>query len=206
MKKFMLWIGALAACASLTASCELLHPSTPSGEIPENAIFYTTVPGLQFFFVDAEGKDLVALEDRASWPIAAREEMSAEKRATAVEKCQTSARSDGRVYYIYNDNCNALSNDYETNRWGFTTYFWGKTRQPQYNTYLYRPDGGLDTLVVSYIYLSSDEGTLEDGVGWAVTIQSVKYNGIEIFDGNKNGKVYIQKPSQGDVVVKIGEL
>ena len=132
--------------------------------------------------------------------------MSAEKRAMAVEKCQTSARSDGRVYYIYNDNCNALSNDYETNRWGFTTYFWGKTRQPQYNTYLYRPDGGLDTLVVSYIYLSSDEGTLEDGVGWAVTIQSVKYNGIEIFDGNKNGKVYIQKPSQGDVVVKIGEL
>lgn len=205
MKKVLSWMLLLAVCTGMTASCIDWGSKNPSGEIPVGVIFYTTVPGLTFFFVDEEGKDLVSLADRLSWPIASPEEMSAEQRSLAVEQCTQSPRSDGLVYYIYNDKFNAICQDYETKLWGFSTYLWGKTREPERTTYLYRPDGSLDKLQVTYEYLSSDEGTF-DGVGWAVNILSVKYNGIEVFDGNETGKVFIQKPSQGDIVVKVGRL
>lgn len=207
MKKMIFGVLAVIACAFLSVSCsDLFKPQTPSGEIPENTMFYTNVQGLSFYFVDGEGNELVSLTERSTWPLAAPEQLSAEKRATAVEHCSQTARSDGRVYYIYNDNCNAICEDYETKRWGFTTYFWGKTRLPEYTTYVYRPDGGLDSIRVQYKYLSSDEGTLSSSLGWAVNVESVKYNGVEVFNGNENGKVFIQKPSQGDVVVKVGRL
>ena len=39
-----------------------------------------------------------------------------------------------------------------------------------------------------------------------VQITSVKYNGVEVFEGNENGKVFVRKPSQGETTVTVGSL
>lgn len=205
MNKLSRLLLACAACAALAAGCmDNILPG--DGRLPEGVMFYTAVQDLTFFFVDGEGNDLIDYDDKTSWPQAYPMKVNEVTRSIAVERVDMTAREDGRVFYIYNDRCNAISKDFETRLWGFTTYLWGRTVEPEYTTCLYAC-GGLDSLRVGYTYV--DAGGNENSVsstGWGVKINSVKYNGVEVMAGNETGKVFIQKPSRDETVVKIGRL
>ena len=142
----------LTLFAGLTLTVGCIDFFLPEDEnLPQGVVFYTTVQGLSFFFVDEEGNDLVDFDDKTTWPLAYPQKVNDAMRAVAVDRVETTAREDGRVFYIYNDNCNALSKDFENRLWGFTTYFWGRTPEPEYTTYIYA-GGGLDSLTVSFSY------------------------------------------------------
>ena len=202
MKKSIYLLLTLGVLSGLFSACsDFFLPENQNG-IPEGVIFYTTAQGLSFYFVDEDGNDMVTLEDRTTWPLAFPQKMEASTREAAVARADAEARSDGRVFYIYNDNCNAICQDFENRRYGFSTYLWGRTIEPEYTTYLYIGNS-LDSLKVGFNYHQAQESQTS-GASWLVEINSVKYNGVEVFTGNKNGKVFVQKPSQGETVVKVG--
>ena len=205
MKRLLHLIPVLATLSLLSAGCMAFVDPQNGGTVPVGQAFYTNVQGLTFYFVDAEGKDRINFDNRSTWPLAYPEAVDITVRESAVLRVNTNARSDGAVFYIYNDNCNALCQDYESKLWGFSTYFWGRTPEPEYTTLFYEPGGAVDSVKVKYTYLDGSDGSYV-GSGWAVKVNSVKYNDVEVFDGNENGKVFIQKPSQGETVVKVGRL
>ncbi|MBR1538934.1 MAG: hypothetical protein IJ636_05445 [Bacteroidales bacterium] len=197
----------LTLFAGLTLTVGCIDFFLPEDEnLPQGVVFYTTVQGLSFFFVDGDGNDLVDFDDKTTWPQAYPQKVGDATRVVAVERVEMTAREDGRVFYIYNDNCNALAKDLDTRLWSFTTYFWGRTPEPEYTTYFYA-GGGLDSLKVSFSYLSgSNNDNTPSAPGWGVKVDSVKYNGVEVMVGNETGKVFIQKPSRDQTVVKVGRL
>ena len=191
------------ACLALTAAC--MDNSGPGDDsLQEGVMFYTNVQDLTFFFVDGDGNDRIDYDDKASWPQTYPLKVNEFTREIAVERVDMTAREDGRVFYIYNDRCNAISKDFEIRLWGFTTYLWGRTVEPEYTTYLYAC-GGIDSLRVGYTYVDGNDGSVSN-IGWGVKVNSVKYNGVEVMLGNETGKVFIQKPSRDETVVKIGRL
>ena len=200
MKKLLVLFLILGVLTSVVSGCIDAGPSHESG-IPAGVSFYTSAQGLQFFFIDEEGKDLVNLDERLSWPLAFPQKVEATTRESAISRASTEAHSDGRVFYVYNDNCNALCKDYETGLYGFSTYLWGRTVEPEYTTYIYK-GSSIDSLNVTYTYHEAQAS----GASWMVQIMSVKYNGTEVFEGNQNGKVFVRKPSQGETTVMVGSL
>lgn len=201
MKRLIRLVLVLTACLVLSPACNSFIGPV-NDDIPEGMIFYTNVQGLTFFFVDGDGNDLVDYDDKTTWPLASPDKMEPASRQMAVERVEMTAREDGKVFYIYNDNCNAIAKDLDTRHWGFTTYLWGRTLEPEFTTYIYA-GGGLDSLRVGFDYLRAGE---TGGTGWGVQVNSVRYNGVEVFLGNENGKVFIQKPSQEQTIVKVGRL
>ncbi len=204
MKKLLVLFLTLGVLSSVVSAC--MGDLGPAGEkgIPAGVSFYTSAQGLQFFFVDEDGNDLVDLDERHSWPLAFPQKVESTTRESAITRATTEAHSDGRVFYVYNDNCNALCKDYDSGLYGFSTYLWGRTVEPEYTTYIYK-GSSIDSLNVSYTYHEAQAGQA-GGNSWMVQITSVKYNGVEVFEGNENGKVFVRKPSQGETTVTVGSL
>ena len=202
MKRSLFLTAAVLSCLWLTAGCDIFEIPQTDSEIPENVGFYTYA-NLFFYFVDENGDDLITFEDKSTWPLTFPRKAGEEERAMAFESMSATTREVGTVY-LYNGESNSLVQDAELSLWRFQTFFWGRTKETEYNTYLYM-HGDVDSLTVSYRYLTAAE-TQAVGGSWAVNIESVKYNGVEIADGNENGKVFVQKPSQGGTIVKVGSL
>jgi len=204
MKRMFQLFLALSAAAVLSLSCSgLFDFDTPEETVPRGISFYTNVQGLTFYFVDADGNDLIDNDERTTWPLSFPEKVEATTRESALRNASASTTADGHLYYLYNENSNLISRDEGLALWGFSTYLWGRTVEPQYTMFVYA-GGGIDSLQVAYTYLSASEGTISSG--WGVRVDSVKYNGVEVLVNNDNGKVFIQKPSQNETVVKVGQL
>ena len=116
----------------------------------------------------------------------------------------TSQTLDGGTIYLYNDGANSLFRENEESLWRFQSFVWGRTVEPVGKTFL-SLKSGMDSLSVSFKYLSAAEANINGGT-WAVDVESVKYNDVEVFVGNENGKVFVQKPSHGGTIVKVGSL
>ena len=138
MKKLLVLFLTLGVLSSVVSAC--MGDLGPAGEkgIPAGVSFYTSAQGLQFFFVDEDGNDLVDLDERHSWPLAFPQKVESTTRESAITRATTEAHNDGRVFYVYNDNCNALCKDYDSGLYGFSTYLWGRTVEPEYTTYIYK--------------------------------------------------------------------
>jgi len=204
MKSLFHLILSLAILTGMASACSSFDPEPSRDTVPGGVSFYTNVQGLTFFYVDTDGNDLVDNDERTSWPLAFPQKVELTVRESALQRASTTTTTDGRLYFIYNDNCNAISQDAETGLWGFTTYLWGRTVEPEYTMYVYAA-GGLDSLQVAYTYLTASESNASGG-SWSVRVDSVKYDGVEVLVGNENGKVFIQKPSREETVVKVGRL
>ena len=193
----------LTLSLSLTAGCNIF--GNESEGIPSDVLFYTGCP-LSFYYVDEQGNDLVNTADPQSFPTAFLIEASEESRLEAVSSMQQIVQA-GTTYLLYNTATNSLKQDADLQRWGFQTYLWGRTPNKDYTTYVYA-GGTKDSLKVAYKYLLPG-GEDSEGItsGWGVKITSMLYNNVEVFLNNDNGKVFVEKPSQGgETVVHVGSI
>jgi len=166
----------------------------PSG-LPSHGVFYTTVKGLSFYFLDEAGNDCISFDDPTTWPLTfARVLASAERRELAYSQVKSTSDAAGRPVYQYNDQLNSISFDEGEQLWKFQTYFWGESPLPQFPTYVFLRES-MAEMVVSYQYVQSGSDTANGG--WGVDVTSVTFNGTEVFRGNASGKVFIRKSAQG---------
>ena len=205
MKKTFFSITLAVLALLLTAGCSLFNEFTD--EIPEGYTFYTGCP-VSFFFVDEEGTDLVDPSDSSTYPVA----FPGQMRILSMKELDFSiyeTEEDGSPLIMYNDNTNSLWKDPEQQRWSFRTWLWGVTKEKDYRMYVYYGSQE-DSLTVSYKYLKAgDPGSekLPAGSSWGVEILSMRYNDVEVYVGNENGKAFIEKPSQGgETVVHVGSI
>lgn len=204
MKKIRLLMFAMLLCPLfLAAGCNWLFNDDSDG-IPVGMLFYTGCP-LSFYYVDEHGNDQIDLQNPATFPTAFRVPVAPFVREEAVGSL-TETSLDGATYYLYNSGSNSLREDAGP-RYAFQTYLWGKTLDPDYTMYVYTGDSK-DSLKVSYRYLRASESDgLPSGASWGVEVTSICYNEVEVFQNNENGKVFIEKPSQGgETVVHVGTI
>ena len=206
MKKICFWTVILLGISLLISGCDWWLDTNPDdGKIPENVNFYTGCP-LAFYFVDENGNTLVDINDAETYPISFRGAAS----ESAIQRGRTNIQTyeqEGVKLYVYNDGANSLCWIEEDQQFRFQSYFWGVTPQDSYTFPVYVGSDGLyDKLTVGYKYVTTADKVQISGATWAVDVVSVKYNDVEVFVGNENGKVYIVKPSQGETTIKIGSL
>ena len=176
------------------------------GKIPQGVIFYTGSP-VVFYFVDEDGDDLVNKETPSTYPKLFFFYADEDTRVQAVSQIQTITQTSGGVsteFSVYNDGSNWLWTDPEEDLTAFQSYMWGKTPNTSSTMLVYLGESSVpDSLQVQYKYRTPAEDPSLDG-NWAVDITSVRYQGVEVFEHNENGKVFIVKPSHGETTVKVG--
>ena len=205
MKKTGLRSWTLLFLAALCAVGCSVFDSFDDDKIPSGVMFYTDCP-IIFYFVDENGLDLVDVDQPSTFPLAFWHEAVREDREQALISMQTFNR-EGIAYYLYNNGSNWLQEDSEMQRCGFQSFLWGRTLEPSYKMFVYAgSEAAADSLRVSFQYLTPAENQLRGGSSWGVDVTSVTYNGVEVFQGNENGKVFVIKPSQGETAVKVGSL
>ena len=195
----------LLVAGLLMAGCSLFDDF--SDEIPVGLSFYTGCP-VAFYFMDEDGEELVDPTDPDTFPLAFSTRVkiiSSGKQDFSVFETE----ENGSPLIRYNDNTNSLWKDPEQQRWTFRTWLWGRTKEPDYTMYVY-VGSQEDSLSVSYKYLQAGDPGYENlpaGSKWGVEILSMRYNGVEVYKGNENGKVFIEKPSHsGETVVHVGSI
>ena len=191
----------LALCAGLLSGCDWFEEPKSDDTIPTGVTFYTNA-NLGFFFLDGEGNDLVDMQEPATYPVLSATKIGSRALEEAVGGTET-YQDNGRSYTLYANSHNWLFKDEGENLTCFGSHLWGRTVEAEYTSYVYAA-GGMDSITVSYKYLTANDGVRIDGGGWAVEVESVLYNGVEVFKNNENGKVFIQKPSREETVVKVG--
>ena len=203
MKRLLSLTVVLAACAGLLTGCEWFDEPNYNTEIPEGMIYYTPV-NLSFYFEDADGNDLVDLDNPETYPVVYPGKVTPSFVRDLTSKV-TALIEEGIPYSLYANDHNWLFNDMEMRRVCFGTHVWGRTVEPEYTSYVY-VGGGMDSLTVSFKYITANDPDVHiDGGGWAVEVQSVKYNTVEVLNGNKEGKVYVRKPSPDETAVRISQ-
>ena len=204
MKKLIYLLLALSFTAALATGCDLFGPTNNGDdEIPSGMSFYTSVPGLSIYFVDGEGNDLIDLENNETWPLATPNLLNAhlrEEYTGAATKYSVGSES----YWSYYNDSNILWIDEDADLVSFRSFLWGKTVETEYTTWVYQ-GSALDSIQVGFTYVTSADSQIQGGT-WSVSVNSVKYNGVEILNGNTNGKVFVERPSQDVTVVKVGQL
>ena len=201
MKRILTLAFVLSAFAGLLAGCDWFEEPNYKTEIPEGML-YTTQMNLTFFFEDAEGNDLVNLDDPETYPVVYPGKV-APSFLRDLTANPTTVVQGGIPYSLYAEGHNWLSNDLTLHRNGFGTHVWGRTVEPEFVSYVY-VGGGMDSLTVAFKYVTSDDpGVHISGGGWAVEVESIKYNTVEVLNGNKEGKVFIRKPSPDESVVSV---
>ncbi len=204
MKRILFLLIVLASYAGLTAGCNWLFPEENNdGTVPENVNFYTGCP-LTFYYADENGASPINIETPDTYPVAFRGAVPESTCEIARANVQVYEK-DGEVLYVYNGGSNSLLWSEEDQLYGFQTWFYGVTPQVTYSFPIYIGND-IDTLKVGYKYLTTADDVQISGASWAVDVESVTYNGVEVLVGNINGKVFIEKPSQGETVVRIGSL
>jgi len=204
MKRFLRLLCWYLLCAGMLSGCT--EAVEPTG-IEMGKSFYTSVQGFTFYFLDENGNDRISIEDTSTWPLTFSRQVAASDRPAAFANVKSQPDATGRLVYQYNDFFNSLSFDESEGLWGFRTYFWGRTSQPQFLMYLYLGDV-VSKLVVSYQYYNNGGQVPLDGNSWGAAITSITYDGpgvskLEILSGNKNWKVFIHRPSSGNDVVTL---
>ena len=202
MKK--LYVFLLFLACFLLPGCDLFEfNNNGEEEIPSGLSFYTSVPGLSIFFVDGEGDDLIDLESRETWPLATPNPLGSHS-LEEYTGAATQYSIGSETCWSYCNDSNILWFDKETNLVGFRSFLWGKTVEPEFTTWVYQ-GSALDSIKVGFTYVTAAESEIQGG-SWSVKVHSIKYNGIEILNGNENGKVFVQRPSPESTVVKVGRL
>lgn len=200
MKRLLSLACTLALCASLVSGCEWFNVPDQDTTIPEGVLFFTNA-NLVFYFVDGEGNDLVDILDQETYPVVYPDKVSGNFLRDAVANPEA-ATVGSKVYKVYTSGHNWLFEDDEEKLTAFGTHMWGKTVELSYTEYVYL-QGAMDSICVDYRYVTDSSDARVVGGGWAVDVMSVRYNGVEIFSGNENGKVFIEKPSRDETVVKV---
>ena len=202
MKRLISIVCTLALCAGFVSSCSWSLDPQKDTQIPEGVLFYTNA-NLEFYFLDGEGNDLVDLDDVDTYPVSYPERVTLDIFREATGKIDA-ATINNKTYSVYTSGHNWLTFDETEKHVSFGTHYWGKTVKTGYTEYLY-VNGSLDSLTVSYQYLTSADDVRIEGGSWAVKVQSIRYNGQEIFTNNESGKVFIEKPSRDQTIVRVGE-
>jgi len=202
MKRLFSIVGTLALCAMIVSGCNWSLDPEQDTTIPEDVLFFTNA-NLEFFFLDGEGNDLVDIDEVDTYPVAYPERVTADIIREATEKVDVTTINN-REYSVYTGGHNWLSFDSDEGNVSFGTHMWGKTVKTRYTQYL-SVDGTLDSLTVTYKYLTAADDVRISGGGWTVQVQSIQYNGVEVFVNNENGKVFIEKPSREQTIVKVGQ-
>ena len=175
------------------ASCNIWGDD---GKVPDGTLYYTDCPRW-IYFVDENGNDRLDLDSLYNLPTAFQVQVPKSTRMSAVHDFQKVTYDDVE-YIMYNNTTNFLRLDSESGLIAFQSYLWGKTPQKEFTTYMYHGDDEF-TLKVTFQYLTQEN----DGVQWGVKITSVLLNDTEVFQGNEKGKVFVVKPSQGDISVRV---
>ena len=205
MKRVLYCVIVLALYAGLASGCDWMFGDQPKdGEIPENVSFYTGCP-FYFFFVDENGDSIIDIDDSSTYPVAFRgaaTEAACEHARATVQPYE----KDGEKLFLYNNSSNSLQWVEEEQMYAFQTFFYGETPQLTYTFPVYWGDD-YDTITVGFKYVTTADKVEISGASWAVDVISVLYNDVDILTGNINGKVFVEKPSQGgETVVKINSL
>ena len=201
MKRLFSIVSTLMLCAGIISGCSWSLEPQKDTEIPADVLFFTNA-NLEFFFLDGEGNDLVAIDSVDTYPVAYPEKVTQEIFRLATEKVDVTTINN-RDYSVYTSGHNWLSYNSDEKHVSFGTHMWGKTVKTGYTEYL-SINGTMDSLTVSYKYVTAaDDVMISDG-SWAVKVMSVQYNGVEVFLNNENGKVFIEKPSREQTIVKVG--
>ena len=195
----------LALGAGLLTGCEFFNDPSGNGEIPEGLTFFTGA-NLSFYFVDGEGKDMIVFTDETTYPVVWSQKLVNERALQEMVYHVDQVYQDDRDYRVYANSHNWVSYDPDVKLNALGAHLWGKTLEKQYTSYVHIGDGIIDSLTVAYKYLTSADDVQIQGGSWAVEIESIRYNGVEVMLGNENGKVFIQKPSRDETVVHIGRL
>ena len=201
MKRIWMLLCLAAVCAT---GCHLFD-DPDDGTIQPGMLYYTDCP-VVFYFVDEDGADLVDVNQASTYPLAYRYAAGSDIREMALLSLQTLAK-DGVVLYYYNDACNWFVEDLDEHLCRFQTYLWGVTPETEYNMFVYAGSRAeAESLKVKYGYVFPEEGKNLGRATWGVEVKSLTYNGVEVFQGNENGKVFVVKPSHGETTVKTGSL
>lgn len=200
MKRLLSLACTLALCASLVSGCDWFNDADKDTTIPEGVLFFTNA-NLVFYFVDGEGNDLVDILNQETFPVVYPEQVSGNFLREVVLNAEA-ATVGSKVYKVYTSGHNWLYEDDEEGHIAFGTHMWGKTVELSYTEYVY-VDGAMDSICVDYRYVTDSADARVAGGGWAVDVMSVRYNEVEVFAGNENGKVFIEKPSRDETVVKV---
>ena len=175
--------------------------------IPVGVIFYTNNP-VVFYFMDEDGADLVNVDKFITYPQAYHYEAGPDIREMAIRSLQTIDQG-GISYHIYNESSNFVYLDSTEQRYAFQTYLWGRTVETEISMFIYS-DARVatpDSLHMKYEYLLPKTDNDLGGASWGVEVKSITYNGVEVFQGNEKGKVFIEKPSHGGkTVVHVGTI
>ena len=201
MKRLFSLITILAVGAGLLTGCNWFDEPEYNTEIPEGVVYYTPV-NLTFYFEDGEGNDLVDMDDEETYPVVYPGIVTGSFLRDLTSRVDVVVQG-GTSYSVYADSHNWLYNDVTLHRTAFGTHVWGKTLETEYKSYVYIA-GGMDSLTVAFKYVTSNDPDVHiAGGGWAVEVQSVKYNEKEVLNGNKEGKVYIRKPSPEESIISV---
>ena len=201
MKRLLSLMIVLALFAGLVSSCDWFLESNGETEIPEGVMFYTS-SNLMFYFETVEGNEgheLIDINNPETYPIAFYNYLDSISRWEAASKVDIVSQ-EGMDYYVYNGGHNWVFE--QDGRVCFGTHVWGRTKDAEYTCYLY-VGGGRDSLTVSYKYLTAKDDVQISGGSWAVLPESVKYNEKEVLQNNKDGKVFVSKPSRDVSYVSI---
>ena len=201
MKRFISLFLTLALGAAMVSSCEWFVDPNKDKTIPEGVLFFTNA-NLVFYFVDGEGNDLVDIYKNETFPVVYPDKVSGSFLPEAVTNPEA-ATVGSHVYKVYTSGHNWLYEDETERRPAFGTHMWGRTVETTFTEYVYIA-GAVDSMTIAYKYVTDSADARVVGGGWAVDIESVRYNGVEVFLGNENGKVFIEKPSRNETVVKLG--
>ena len=204
MKKHLSLIALLALCAGLLTGCDIFNNPESDTEIPVGVTYYTGA-NISFYFVDGEGNDLVDIDDDTTYPVVWSRLILDESYLQELSSHVDQYHQDGKDYFVYANGHNWLSFDSGERLNTLGTHLWGVTVEKENKTYVHVA-GGVDSMNVTCRYLTAADGVQIQGGGWAVEVESVRYNGVEILAGNENGKVFIQKPSRNETIVRVGRL
>lgn len=205
MKNIVWRFFALLCLTVLATGCDWFT-AVDDGKIPQGVIFYAGCP-VDFYFIDEDGNDLVDAQQARTYPLVFHYFAGEDERVNAVMQIQTvTQRVDGVPTEVssYNGGSNWIWKDQKEGLHAFRSYMWGQTPNTDFTMLVFTPQNATpDSLQVKYKYLTGKDDPRLEGA-WGVEVTSLRYQDVEVFVGNENGKVFIVKPSHGETTVKIG--
>ncbi|MBE5695577.1 MAG: hypothetical protein EGP90_13625 [Bacteroides sp.] len=148
--------------------------------IPDGG-FFLRANTIRFYYIDGEGKSLIAPEDPATLPVSCDEEL-----ADPMEKTIDYNKEQG----CYNGNHNWIYYDKDEKLYYCSVTAYGDEKFHTYSFPIY-VNGDKDTMEITYKYTDKD---VLGGKYWSKII-SWKYNGVHIYsdDDELYKKVFIKK-------------
>jgi len=162
----------------------ILFVSCDNDSFHEEESEFVICSALKFVFVDANGSDMIDIDNVATYPF-------------AFEKQPVMHDEEIKSYensYFYNGNFNTLGFDSTIERYCWTTCLYGFDNVKSYNTYVHINSSDIDTISTKYSFSRDCEGR-----PLYAEIEEMYYNNTLVYSNGKRSKklepqiLYIKK-------------